>query len=68
VPGYGPNFGDGAHIAGSAQTAPRHDSDLDIGLRESAANGIRLCPTCYRKADRFAQQYPADLLHQWSAT
>jgi hypothetical protein len=65
VPGYGPNFGDGAHIAGSAPTAPRHDGDLDIDVRESAANGIWLCPTCHRKADRFPDQYPADLLHRW---
>ena len=67
VPGYGPNFGDGAHIAGSGQSAPRHDIDMDGDVRESAANGIWLCPTCHRKADRFPEQYPAALLHKWKA-
>jgi hypothetical protein len=62
-----PNTGDGAHIKGSAPGTARFDPFQPAEERESALNGIWLCPSCHRCADRFGEVYPVEDLLRWKA-
>ncbi|RKP47528.1 HNH endonuclease [Trinickia fusca] len=62
------NIGDGAHICGSRPDAPRYDENQSDEERESASNGIWLCPSCHRRIDRFIDLHKADVLHRWKQT
>jgi len=66
-PGYKENIGDGAHICGDRPGAPRFDPDQPDWERESESNGIWLCPTCHRRADRFADLHKIEMLRSWKA-
>lgn len=60
-----PNSGDGAHIRGSRRGTARFDELQPEAERESAGNGIWLCPDCHRRADRSPDIFTVALLHLW---
>lgn len=63
-----PNVGDAAHIKGSRPNTARYDEKQHEEERESAGNGIWLCPDCHRRADRFENVYDVALLNYWKVS
>jgi hypothetical protein len=61
------HIGEGAHIRGSREGAPRFDMSQPDIERESESNGIWLCPTCHTQIDKYPAIYGPALLHHWKS-
>ncbi|MEG3080846.1 HNH endonuclease [Halomonas sp. 5021] len=60
-----PNQGDAAHIKAEKPGQARYDENQNENERNSASNGIWLCPMCHRQIDRYEHSFTPELLYSW---